>query len=99
MTAYNVVRFRTKPGQEEAFLEAHRNADFKVEGFRKGGIIQTGDHSFCFVGEWEDMDALAAARPTMIGMLNTFREHLQDLGEGMGLTDPASGPLVVDINA
>ena len=26
MTAFNIVRFRVKPGREEAFVEAHRKA-------------------------------------------------------------------------
>ena len=27
MTAFNVVRFRVKPGREQDFVEAHRNAN------------------------------------------------------------------------
>ena len=26
-TAFNIVRFRVRPGREEAFVEAHRKAD------------------------------------------------------------------------
>jgi len=57
--AFNVVRFRVKPGREQAFIEAHRRADFVAEGFRGGSLIQTGDHSFCVIGEWESFEAVA----------------------------------------
>ena len=45
-------------------------------------LIQTGPREFCIVGQWESMEALAAARPTVIGMLDRFRHMLEDLGEG-----------------
>lgn len=97
MTAHNVVRFRTKPGMEQAFIDAHEKASFKAKGFRKAAMIKTGDRAFCFVGEWDDMDSIAGARPQMIAMLDTFRHTLEDLGGGLGMTDPVSGPVVVDL--
>lgn len=94
MRAYNVVRFKVKPGQEERFLEAHRlEPDFK--GFRGGAMIKTGDRSYCFIGEWESFESLAGARERMIGLLDTFRDTLEDLGGGLGKTDPVSGEAVV----
>lgn len=97
MTAYNVVRFRTRPGREEAFIAAHKKATLDVAGFRKGALVKTGDRSFCLVGEWNDMDSIAAARPQMIGLLDTMRDMLEDLGSGLGVTDPVSGTVVVDL--
>ena len=47
------------------------------------------------IGEWTDMDAIANARPKMIAILDTFREMLEDLGGGLGVTDPVSGPVVL----
>ena len=35
----------------------------------------------------------------MIGILDGFREHLEDLGGGLGLTDPVSGEVVVKLAA
>ena len=32
MTAFNVVRFRVKPGHDEAFVEAHRRAKPGLKG-------------------------------------------------------------------
>ena len=97
MTAFNVVRFRVKPGREEAFIEAHRRADPTFKGFVRGTLIKTGERSFCMVGEWKTFDDLAAARPQMIGLLDTFRADLEDLGNGLGVTDPVSGEAVFEI--
>ena len=97
MTAYNVVRFRTRPGKEKAFIDAHEKISLQAKGFRKGALIKTGERSFCMVGEWNDMDSLVAARPMMIGVLDTFRAMLEDLGGDLGVTDPVSGTVVAEI--
>ena len=96
-TAFNIVRFRVKPGREEAFLEAHRRADPTFKGFRRGSLVKTGERSYCMVGEWDSFDAIAAARPSMIALLDTFRNELEDLGGGLGVTDPVSGEVVIDL--
>jgi quinol monooxygenase YgiN len=96
MTAYNVVRMRVKPGQAEDYLAFHRERSLaEMEGMQRLTVVQTGDRDFCFIGEWDSMDALAAARPKMIAMLDTFRERLEDLGGGLGVTDPISGEAVL----
>jgi quinol monooxygenase YgiN len=97
MTAFNVVRFRVKPGREQEFLDAHRNVQSKWLWWKRGDMIRTGDRSYCVIGEWEDMAAMAAARPNMIATLNSFRDTLEDLGGGLGVTDPVSGPVVLEI--
>lgn len=97
MTAFNIVRFRVKPGREESFLEAHRKADPTFKGFLRGSMVKTGDRTFCLVGEWASFDDLAAARPKMIGLLDSFRADLEDLGNGLGVTDPVSGEVVLDL--
>jgi len=60
-------------------------------------MIKSGDQSYCIIGEWTDMEALARARPQMIATLDTFRHMLQDLGAGLGVTDPISGPVVLEL--
>ena len=96
--AFNVVRFRVKPGREEAFLEAHRRADAShFKGARRVAMIKTGDRTYCIIGEWESQQSLVAARPQMIATLDTFRDTLEDLGGGLGVTDPVSGEVVVDL--
>ncbi len=99
MAACNVVRFRTKPGMEQAFLDAHRKATLKAQGFRGASIIKTGDRTFCLVGQWDNMDAIAGARPQMIAILDTFRNTLEDLGGGLGVTDAVSGEVVAELKA
>jgi quinol monooxygenase YgiN len=97
MTAFNIVRFRVKPGHEQSFVDAHRRADFAADGFLRGSLVKTGERSFCVIGEWDSFDALAKARPKMIGVLDTFRADLEDLGAGLGLTDPVSGEVVLSL--
>jgi quinol monooxygenase YgiN len=97
MTAFNVVRFRVKPGREQEFLDAHRNVEADWPGLRKVNMIKAGEHSYWIIGEWTDMADLAAARPKMIATLDSFRDTLEDLGAGLGVTDPVSGPVVLEL--
>lgn len=99
MPTFNVVRFRVKPGQDQAFLDAHRNGKANWPGLVRGTMIRTGERSYCLVGEWGDGDALANARASMIATLNGFRATLEDLGGGQGVTDAVSGPMVLDLKA
>ena len=96
MTAFNAVRFKVKPGRDEEFLEAHRQVDREWPGLNRVNLIQTGDHSYCIIGEWQDMDSLAAARPHMIATLDSFRDTLEEVSEG-NVTDPVSGPVVLEL--
>ena len=97
MTAFNIVRFRVKPGREQEFLDAHRNVRADWSGLTKVNMIKTGDRSYCIIAEWADMVDLAAARPNMIATLNSFRDTLEDLGGDLGVTDPVSGPVVLEL--
>ncbi len=96
MEAYNVVRFKVKPGQEAKFIEMHKNFP-KRPGMKGGALVKTGDRTYCFIGNWESFDKIAAARPEMISLLDSFRGMLEDLGGGLGVTDPVSGSVVVEI--
>ena len=97
MSAYNIVRFRVKPGREEEFIEAHRNAEIQLEGFRHGVLIETGNHGYCFIGEWDKLDNILTAEDGMVEILDSFRDTLEDLGNGLGVTDPVSGETVLEI--
>lgn len=94
MTAFNVVRFRVKPGNEQRFIDEHRKLRREFKGFLGGSLIRTGDQTFCMVGEWRNLQSLVAARPQMIAILDEIRDMLEDLGGGLGVTDPASGEVV-----
>ena len=97
MKAFNVVRFRVKPGHEQEFIDAHRNALKEHAGFRRGTLVNTGERSYCFIGEWNDFSSIVAARPQLIGFLDTFRDKLEDLGGDIGVTDAVSGEAVLEM--
>lgn len=99
MTTFNVVRFRVKEGRDEEFLAAHRGGKAHWPGLSRGHILKTGERSYCLIGEWPDLETLKAARAEMIATLGTFRDTLEDLGNGLGVTDAASGDMVVDLTA
>jgi len=97
MSAFNVVRLRVKPGREQQFIDAHREARRDMDGFKRGVLVNTGERAYCFIGEWESFAHLERARPQMIGILDSFRDSLEDLGDGKGMTDPVSGEAVLEI--
>ena len=94
-SAFNVVRFKVRSGMEDVFLDAHRHIGETWPGMLHANIIRTGEGRYCIVAEWESMEALAACRPQMINTLNNFRDTLEDLGSGLGVTDPVAGPVVL----
>jgi hypothetical protein len=104
MAAYNIVRMRVKPGRDQEFLELNKNMDknvtdqMKKNGGRRGTVIKTGERSYCFVAEWDSMDSIVKSRPLMIGQLDRMRGLLEDLGSGLGVTDPVSGESVVELS-
>ncbi|MEP7241754.1 MAG: DUF718 domain-containing protein [Devosia sp.] len=98
MTAYNVVRFRVKPGMEDKFIASQKaSLQGDMEGSIEAALIKTGDRTYCFVGKWKSFDDIVAARPQMIASLDDIRPYLEDLGGGLGLTDPVSGAAVIEI--
>lgn len=96
MKAYNVVRFKVKPGQEAAFIDKHKNFP-KEPGMEDMALIKTGDRTYCLIGKWSSFDAIVAARPNMIKILDGLRGLLEDLGGGLGVTDPVSGSVVAEL--
>jgi hypothetical protein len=95
MTAFNAVRFKVKAGRDREFLDAHKRIEANWPGLKHANIIKTGDRTYCIIAEWSDLEALADARPAMIASLDSFRDTLDDLGGGLGVTDPVSGPVVL----
>ncbi|MEO6014839.1 MAG: DUF718 domain-containing protein [Devosia sp.] len=98
MTAYNVVRFRVKPGMDDAFVATQMKSfeSTDMPGALDAALIKTGEQTYCFIGKWESFDNIVEARPTMIGFLDEVRPLLEDLGGGIGLTDPVSGEVVAE---
>jgi hypothetical protein len=94
MAAFSAVRFRVKPGRVQEFLDAHKGIGEAWPGLVHANIVKTGERSYCLIAEWPDMDVCAAARPAMIATLNSFRDTLEDLGNGLGVTDAVAGSVV-----
>jgi len=69
----------------------------KSAGRKRLTLIKTGDRSYCLIGEWDSMQSIIAARPKMIARLDRFRDMLEDLGGGLGVTDPVSGEVVLEM--
>ena len=103
MAAFNVVRVRVKPEHEHAFIEHSRNiAPEKLDRLRQNGLlrliaVKTGERSYCLLGEWASFEAIVQSRPDLIGELDRTREMLEDLGGELGLTDPVSGEVVMEL--
>jgi hypothetical protein len=76
-------------------LTGRQKVERNWAGLRHVNVIKTGDRTYYIIAEWTDMNALAAARPHMVATLDTFRDTLEDLGSGLGVTDPVSGPVVL----
>ena len=97
MPAFNVVKFRVKPGRDQEFLDAHRDINRSFPGVKAVNLIKTGERAYCIIAEWNDMADIIAARPSMVGNLDRIRGLLEDLGGGLGATDPVSGPVVLNL--
>jgi len=44
------------------------------------------------------VETLGKARPQMVATLDKFRALLEDLGDGKGVTDAVSGPVVLALS-
>jgi len=99
MAAFNIVRFRVKPGLEQQFIAKHLALRPAFKGYLGGSLVKTGEQTFCILGEWRSFKNLADARPQMIAILDQLRDMLEDLGGGLGVTDPVSGEVVARLPA
>jgi antibiotic biosynthesis monooxygenase (ABM) superfamily enzyme len=97
MTAFNVVRFRVKPGRKEDFIAAHKKAATDWPGLKHANLVQVGERGFALVAEWDSEEALEKARPKMIETLDTFRDCLEVLSPKTGVTAALSGPVVLEM--
>jgi quinol monooxygenase YgiN len=99
MAVMNVVHMRVKPGMEAEFVRLHNDFDMKaMPGGRNFWLVKSGERAFVVVGEWDNQDALVAARPAMIASLDRLRPILEDLGGGRGVTEPWSGEVALHLS-
>lgn len=98
MTAFNVVRMRAKPGLEDQLVKvaAEQRRDH-LDGLRCANLIKTGENAYCFIGEWDSIDHLVAARPLMIRNLDASRPFLETMDESGSITDAVSGEVLVEL--
>ena len=83
MVAFNLVRARVRPEREAEFLEANDDPGHEVaQGLRCMSLVRTDEHCYCFVGEWDSLDALEAAQPVLGQWLDRMRPMLADLSDG-----------------
>lgn len=93
MEFMNVVRMQIKPGRFDewtALIETHMERYREIDGLISARYIRTGQSGVCGVGLWRSEDAIAAARPLLIELLDEMRPLLEG-----GDTDPVSGEVIV----
>ena len=91
----SVVKFKVMTGKEEDFINSMKNF-LLPDGLIYRKLIKIGDYSYCSIIEWVNEEALENARPKMIAFLDTIRNMLIEFSQDLGVTDPASGPVVID---
>jgi hypothetical protein len=91
MATFNAVRFKVKPGREQEFLDAHRAVIRDWPGLRHVNMVKTGERAYCIIGEWDDVGAMAEARPHLLATLERFRDALEDD------PDPVAWPVVKEL--
>ncbi len=99
MAAFNVVRFRVKPESEQAMLDFHQQVRINAAGFTGGWLVKTGERTYCMIGQWKSFANIVKARPEMGSVLDQLRGMMEDLGNGLGVTDPVSGDVAVNVKA
>ncbi|MDC0628455.1 hypothetical protein OAP04_02630 [Pelagibacteraceae bacterium] len=57
--------------------------------------METAKSQFHMIGVWKSKSDMIKARPKMIDFLNTLRHTLKKLSPRLGVTNPASGSVVV----
>ena len=92
----STVRFLVKVGCVDEFIRMHNSPG----GINQKGIgikqymTQTGDRTFTWIGLFESEGQIAALRPHLVGELDKIRDLLEEISSEVGLTDPASGPVI-----
>ena len=94
MQFMNIVKFQVKPERVADFLDAMRNQP-QWDGNIEMRVVQTGEHKFCGCGLWESKEIMLASMDGMVAWLDTVRPMLEVISEELGVTDPSSGPVII----
>ena len=95
----NVVRSKVKEGKKDEYIKKLKEFFNNIKG--TDGLIsmkqiQTGPNTMCIIGEWIDEQSIAKARDKMIAGLDGVRSLLEEISPELGVTDPVSGPVVME---
>ncbi len=71
----NVVRFQVKPEFKDVIVSKFAFPFERPSGYQIFEQIQTGEFTYCSVGEWDNQESLVNARPAMIGFLDSVLTH------------------------
>ena len=95
----NVVRSKVKDGKKDEFIKKLKeffDSMKGTEGLISMKQIQTGPNNMCIIGEWKDEQSIAKARDKMIAGLDSVRSLLEEISPELGVTDPVSGPVILE---
>ena len=95
----NVVRSKVKEDKKDEYmkkLQEFFNNMQGTDGLISMKQIQTDPNNMCIIGEWKDESSIAKARDKMIAGLDTVRPLLEKISPELGVTDPVSGPLIME---
>lgn len=93
----NIVRYKPKYGQKDLLIKAHNNLKISSwKGCLSMKLVDCGEW-LCGMMEWESAEHLKEAMPQLISFLDTWRDNLEEISPELGVTDPMSGSIVVDV--
>ena len=91
----NIVRVKIKQEEYENVI-AIIGKPLGADGLLQEFVVQTGKNIISYIGIWESEQHIIDARPLMISRLDQLRDKLEILSENLGVTDPASGPIIFE---
>jgi len=96
----NVVRSKVKESKKDELMKKFKEFFDNMKGtdcLISMKLIQTGSNNImCTIGEWKDEQSIAKARDKMIAGLDTVRPLLDEISPELGVTDPVSGPVIME---
>ena len=92
----NIVRWKAKEGEFESLMAIFASNN-EYDGMIQSFVVKTGNNTGCSVAIWESEEHIAKARPKMISFLDSIRDKLDVLSDELGVTDPVSGPIVLEM--
>ena len=95
----NVVRSKVKQDKKDEYMKKLKeffDNTRGTEGLISMKLIETGPNNMRIIGEWKDAQSIAKARDKMIAGLDTVRPLLEEISPALGVTDPVSGPVIME---